>query len=147
MKFFQSKPDWFVAGLSFDCAGCGGCCAGPEEGYVWVNREEIDAIAAYLGINLEQTREDYIRSVGLRNSLRERDDNNDCIFLAPPGPDDRGCRIYPVRPMQCRTWPFWPSNLHAPEAWASAGRRCKGINCGQVHPFEEIQSKRNATRE
>lgn len=32
---------WYRAGLCFSCTGCGGCCTGPGEGYVWVTRPEI----------------------------------------------------------------------------------------------------------
>ena len=26
----------------------------------------------------------------------------------------KSCSIYGVRPLQCRTWPFWPENLASP---------------------------------
>jgi uncharacterized protein len=39
---------WFKDGLHFTCTQCGKCCGG-KPGYVWVNDEEIAAIAAFLG--------------------------------------------------------------------------------------------------
>ena len=36
----------------------------------------------------------------------------DCVFLKEdPERGRKTCSIYPVRPLQCRTWPFWPENL------------------------------------
>jgi len=36
-----------------------------------------------------------------------------CVFLDPFGQ----CSIYDVRPVQCRTYPFWPSLLESKEDW------------------------------
>ncbi len=137
------QTPWYVAGLTFACVRCGRCCAGPEEGYVWVTPQEIVTIAEHLGIPLEQMQRDYVRRVGGRFSLRERSGSHDCIFLARQGAHE--CAIYPVRPTQCRTWPFWPVNLRSPEAWARAAARCPGIHRGEHIDFDEIQAKRNAT--
>lgn len=145
MKLFGSKPPWYVAGLAFECTGCGRCCAGPEEGYVWATDEEIQRIARFLGLSESATRSRYVRKVGRRRSLKENKANNDCIFLSDPQDGGRKCAIYPVRPVQCRTWPFWPANLRSSEAWGYAALRCPGINRGDIHPLEEIEHKRDAT--
>jgi len=147
MGLFNSQPPWYVAGLSFECAGCGNCCSGPEEGYVWVTDAEVEAIVAHLGLTEPECRRRYVRQVGRRFSLREVPGCNDCVFLTAPSPQGRTCRIYPVRPLQCRTWPFWPSNLVTPEDWAWAARRCPGINRGPLFPFRHIEEKRNASGE
>ena len=65
--------------------------------------------------------------------------------LVPHGDGGMDCRIYPVRPRQCRTWPFWPVNLSSPETWALAAGRCPGINRGRIVLFEQVEAKRNAT--
>jgi hypothetical protein len=141
------KSPWYVAGLAFECVGCGRCCAGPQEGYVWITDEEIAAVAEFLHLSEEQMRRRYVRKVGRRQSLVEQAGTNDCIFLTPAADGSRSCRIYPVRPMQCRTWPFWPSNLRDPESWAEAGVRCPGINRGPLHDAAAIEAKSRATRE
>ena len=46
----SAKP-WFQAGLRFECSQCGDCCTGAP-GYVWVNREEINALAAKVGMEV-----------------------------------------------------------------------------------------------
>jgi len=147
MKIFSRRPHWYTAGLAFECVQCGRCCSGPEEGYVWVTEAEIDAIARHLGISPAEMNRQYVRKVARRVSLKERPGNRDCVFLQSDG-DSRGrCRIYAARPTQCRTWPFWPRNLADPESWALAQLRCKGVNRGPIHCLEEIEAKRNATRE
>jgi len=145
MKFFKSSEPWYSAGLAFECTGCGACCAGPGEGYVWVDDKEIAAIAAKLQIPEARMRRKYVRKVGRRFSLVERKDNKDCIFLMPDGTGGRKCKVYEVRPVQCRTWPFWPSNLGSPDDWAYAGMRCPGINRGDLHDMREIEDKRRIT--
>jgi Fe-S-cluster containining protein len=143
----SAKTPWYVGGLAFECQQCGRCCEGPEEGYVWVTPDEIAAIAAYLRIPEDQVRKKYVRRIAVeRYSLVERKGNRDCVFLTAAEGGRRRCAIYPVRPMQCRTWPFWPTNLVSPDMWAEAGRRCIGINRGEPIPFDEIEARRLATR-
>ena len=67
-------------------------------------------------------------------------------FLARDEAGLSKCLIYPVRPTQCRTWPFWPANLQSVESWCLAALRCPGINRGTLHEFDEIRRKRDQTR-
>ncbi len=92
-------------------------------------------------------RETYIRRVSQRLSLREKKPSRDCVFLEVDEQGRRKCRIYSVRPTQCRTWPYWPQNLAGPESWAAAGERCPGINRGKIVSFNEIEARRRATDE
>lgn len=148
MKLFQKKPAWYVAGLAFECTQCGRCCAGPEEGYVWVTPAEIARIAEYLGMPEKEFRRKYVRRIGRRFSLKEVSGSHDCIFLTPlEEQEGKGCRIYPVRPVQCRTWPFWPSNIRSPQAWSLAADRCPGINRGELHDPEFIDAEARRTEE
>ena len=131
-------------GLAFECRGCGRCCAGPDEGYVWVTADEIVRIAEHLGITEAQMRRKHVRKVGRRFSLNECNGTKDCVFLTPAdGSGDRGCRIYDARPRQCIAWPFWAGNLRSPDAWALAAERCMGINRGQLFTREQIEDKSN----
>ena len=43
----MSEP-WYKDGLQFECSQCGDCCTGAP-GYVWVNKQEIAALAADIG--------------------------------------------------------------------------------------------------
>ena len=133
----KNKTLWYVAGLHFECAQCGNCCAGPASGYIWVTRPEIEIIAEFLKISTGQLRRDYLRRVGLRTTIIEQPSTRDCIFLRKME-GRKKCIIYPVRPKQCRSWPFWSSNLSGPDAWNVAAQKCPGINRDRLYQLEEI---------
>ena len=134
----SGKNVWYAAGLHFECIGCGNCCSGPDEGYIWATRPEIELIADYLNVTPGQVRKKYIKRVGLRTTIIEQAGNNDCIFLRMVE-GQKQCMIYPVRPSQCRSWPFWPGNLARPGDWNRAAQRCPGINRGRRYSLEEIE--------
>ena len=132
---------WYHKGLKFSCTGCGDCCTG-SPGYVWVNKAEIEALAGAMRIEVAEFERRYIRKVGIRKSLLEWS-NGDCIFFHV---ESRTCEVYDVRPRQCRTWPFWPSNLASPETWVDTAERCPGCNRGRAVPLERIQTQLKVLR-
>ena len=127
----QDSTPWYRDGLCFSCTQCGHCCR--IEGYVWVSRREIAGISRFLEIDEEAFGRRYLRRVGRRWSLVEKP-NHDCIFW------DEGCTIYPVRPTQCRTFPFWPENVETVDDWKGTAAECPGCDNGRRYPEEEIQS-------
>lgn len=133
----EKKKPWYVGGLHFECSQCGNCCSGPGEGYIWITRPEIEFLVDFLKIPIGQLRRKYTRRVGLRTTIIEEPATKNCIFLKNID-GWKKCRIYPVRPNQCRNWPFWPSNLATSNAWNKAAQKCNGINHGRHYSFEEI---------
>jgi hypothetical protein len=125
------KGCWYSEGLRFECLRCGVCCRG-EPGYIWVSVEEIKKIANYLDLSLDVFGKRYLRKVYSRYSLRERA-NGDCVMY------NEGCRIYPVRPCQCVTFPFWPMNLQKPSDWKKIIQLCPDVDNGPLHSQKEIQ--------
>ena len=109
---------------------------------MWVTPQEVAAIAQCLGLSEGQMRDRYVRRVGVRHSLVEKP-NHDCVFLVDTPNGGRACAIYGVRPVQCRTWPFWESNVSHPDAWAQAQMRCPGINRGKLYGCDEIAARAN----
>jgi Fe-S-cluster containining protein len=105
---------------------------------VWVRPPEIRAIADRLGMPPDQFYQQHTRRVGRRQSLLELA-SGDCEFLVRQRDGTTRCAIHAVRPLQCRTWPFWKPNLSSPRAWASAARFCPGINQGEHHALPLIQ--------
>ena len=85
---------------------------------MWVNGEDIAKMAAVVEMSVEDFEAEYVRRVGVRKSLIEYD-NGDCVFFDNKS---RKCGVYAARPRQCRTWPFWDSNIRTPEAWAEPAR-------------------------
>jgi uncharacterized protein len=135
-KSEQDQP-WYKDGLQFQCTGCGDCCTG-SPGYVWVTNDEITAIAATLGMDIATFEASFVTKIGVRKSLAEMPDTYDCVFFDG---ETRKCRVYAVRPRQCRTWPFWDSNLRTPKAWAETCQACPGSGTGRLYQLDEIQSQ------
>jgi Fe-S-cluster containining protein len=136
----MSPDPWYQAGLAFRCTRCGACCTGAP-GFVWVDDEEQTAIADFLAEDRDQFIAFHTRLLPRGRSLRERA-NGDCVFYKA----GTGCTIYPVRPRQCRTWPFWESNLASPEAWEATCRICPGSGRGDLVPAEEITRRMKVIR-
>ncbi len=142
-SLIKNKTPWYIAGLHFECVQCGRCCSGPGEGYIWVTKPEIQIIADFLKISVGRLRQEYLKRVGLRTTIIEHPGTRDCILLQDIAGQKR-CIIYPVRPSQCRAWPFWPENLTNPNAWNKAAQKCPGINQGRLYTYDEIEKiKRN----
>ena len=109
---------WWKEGLKFGCTACGRCCQ--NEGEVWLDADEF----ADLSTNLKETPEAVLQKysektmsgwVKLKNQISDDPKINDrCIFL---GADGKQCSIYDSRPIQCRTYPFWPRLLSSESEW------------------------------
>ena len=129
----MSEQPWFRDGLRFECTQCGNCCTGAP-GYVWVNKDEIEALAKRLGLATDEFERQHVRRVGVRKSLIEYD-NGDCVFFDG---QTRRCTVYEDRPRQCRTWPFWDSNVRTEKAWKETCQVCPGSGQGTLVPVEKI---------
>ena len=130
---------WYRDGLRFECTKCGACCTGAP-GFVWVNVEEIERLAQFAGLAFDDFTRKYVRQVGNRYSLIERP-GGDCVFWDGAV----GCTVYEARPVQCRTWPFWPENLETREDWEHVESVCpgsvQGQDRGRFFSLEQIQAE------
>jgi Fe-S-cluster containining protein len=110
---------------------------------VWVNRDEIAAMADEIGAaDIADFERQYIRKIGIRKSLTEFP-NGDCVFYDEA---TRRCKVYAARPRQCRTWPFWDSNLRTPADWQRTCEECPGSGKGRTHQIAEINRQRARIR-
>lgn len=136
----MAAQEWYDDGLRFTCTQCGNCCTGPP-GYVWFNPDEADAIAAHMKLDSTTFYQRYAHKISGRWSLNEEKtpDGYDCVFLRRTPQGQAQCAIYPVRPKQCRTWPFWPENLHRKADWNRAARTCPGIDHGKLYRSDQIR--------
>jgi Fe-S-cluster containining protein len=138
----MNQNPWYQNGLRFKCTQCGNCCTGAP-GYVWVNAAEIKALAELVSnSDVEVFEQQYVRKIGIRKSLREYPDG-DCVFFDP---ETRQCTVYSARPRQCRTWPFWDSNLRTEQAWKETCDVCPGSGKGKLYPLQYIESQRQVIR-
>lgn len=133
------KEKWYQGGLSFTCTQCGNCCSG-DPGYVWATKEEIGKISKFLGRTDGWLDPEHLRRVGPKYSLTEKP-GGDCIFLKREN-GKALCSIYNVRPLQCRTWPFWDELLTSPKSWAKAHEKCPGMDSGKQYTFVQIETIR-----
>lgn len=141
----KREREWYADGLRFECTQCGRCCTGPP-GYVTFTDEEAVAMAAALGLTTEAFLDRYATSDGLHRSLREvpTEHGYDCVFLDRTSiPGKAVCSIYEARPLQCRTFPWWPGNLRSERDWKRLGRECEGVGRGDFVPVEEIRIERD----
>ena len=137
----EPEKPWYAEGLKFKCSGCGDCCTGAP-GYVWVKKAEIAALAEAMEMEVEEFEEHFVRKIGIRKSLKEFP-NGDCVFFDGA---NRNCNVYGFRPEQCKTWPFWDSNLKSPETWAETCEGCKCSGVGKLYSLEEIEAQRKIVK-
>jgi Fe-S-cluster containining protein len=88
----------------FECQRCGKCCF--EIGLSY-DPESIFQISRFLSLEVGQVIEKYYgRIIEIGKSWEpEIHKRRPCRFLLVDG-DRKSCRIYPVRPMGCRAYPF-----------------------------------------
>lgn len=99
----------------FVCMCCGACCR--WAGIVHAREEDFPKIAAHLGISVDELINNYTRLSDDRSELVFADKaDGACIFLD----NDNKCIINPVKPQQCRTFPYeWTAS-------EDAMKTCKG---------------------
>jgi Fe-S-cluster containining protein len=112
---------------SFNPAACdtcqGACCTG-ESGSIFATKLEFENIATFLDVSMDDLKQKYLKKVKNRYSIAEirYNDSYDCIFYDRPS---NGCKIYDVRPTQCRTFPFWDYFKNYPQELKD---ECPGVS-------------------
>lgn len=109
--------------IKFECTGCGKCCKGPAE--------------RASGVNLSRSEAKLLRDAGHGHAVRST--YNQTLLCLVPAPEagmmqcallkDNKCTAYEVRPMQCRSFPFWATFFAEPGAWRKA--ECEGLTVEQ----------------
>ncbi len=121
--------------MRFACQpGCTKCCS--RRGSVYLTEADLTRAADYLGMTAAAFEAQYV--IRYRHVLRLRKPprgQNNCRFLAADG-----CSIHPVKPTQCRTYPFWPSLLANQAIWAIEGTFCPGIGSGELVQIESARA-------
>lgn len=128
MRYYEETP------LRFHCTGCGQCCSGGPDYYVFLTAREAEGIRRYLNLTARWFKRRYLRRAPQGELAINNQGGGPCVFLD----QDRRCGIYAVRPLQCRTYPFWPEIAGSRAGWRREARRCEGIDRGQVVPLTRI---------
>jgi len=138
----DSLPDF-----CFECTACSFCCSGAP-GYVWLSREDLDRLLTYLELEQAAFIQNYCRWIktgeGKALSLQEKKSGEatyDCIFLK-----HGKCSVYPARPLQCRTYPFWSEIVTTKKGWEEESHSCPGIGRGSSVPRKQIEDYLTARR-
>ena len=138
----RNRTPWYKDGLSFACTQCGNCCTGPP-GFVWFTEAEGRAMAQRLGVDEAEFYRRFAKRVWGKWSLTENVQDNgdhDCVFLRRDAEGRALCSVYDARPTQCRTWPFWPSNLRSQREWDRAAEHCPGMSQGgRFVPADQVR--------
>lgn len=135
----MSKP-WYKEGVRFECTACGDCCR--REGDVFFSPEEARR-AVKAAYDSEATPEAFVGELW----LEEWDGTyrmpvpvgGRCAFLK----DDNRCEIHAVKPLQCRTYPFWPEILRGERHWKAEAKWCEGIDRGEPIEAAEVAQRLN----
>lgn len=112
-------------GLRFECqSGCTACCE--QRGFVYLTEDDLRTAARFLGMTPGQFEAKYVYRT--RRLLRLRKPRgSQCPFLV-----SGGCAIHPVKPAQCRLFPFWPELVSSPGEWRRTAQYCPGIGRGPL---------------
>lgn len=115
----------FVEGLRFSCVpGCTNCCE--VHGWVYMTERDLKRIARYLHMSPRRFEGQYVYRTAHRLRLR-KPRHSQCHFLT-----DDGCAVHPVKPTQCRLFPFWPELVGDADCWREAAAGCPGIGTGPL---------------
>ncbi len=132
----MQSDSFYARGLRFSCTECSLCCRF-DSGYVFLSDHDIHSLALRFTLSRRQFIDRYCREINLgiaaRITLREQK-NLDCVFW-----QHGGCSVYSDRPLQCRSFPFWPAHLASPAQWQALQRECPGIDVGRLHSREAIE--------
>lgn len=127
-------------GLRFQCqAGCTNCCR--VHGYVYITERNLTEMAAYLGLTPAEFEARYVYRTTHLLRLR-KPKRSQCHFLM-----NNGCRVHPVKPVQCRVYPFWPELVEYRDLWDAEAGKCPGINQGPLVQIGPALERANEMRQ
>lgn len=111
--------------IRFTCQpGCSNCC--DQSGFVYLSEDDIRRAAKFVRMSARAFEQKYIYRTAHQRRFRKPPDRQ-CPFL-----EDHRCAIHPAKPVQCRTFPFWPELVESPKEWSRTAKYCPGIGKGPL---------------
>ncbi len=122
--------------FKFECQEtCKGQCCKPGwtgSNFIFLTEDDTTKIELHTGFDRKQFSKigefDWTRFSKKKIETRYM---SNCQFLK-----DGRCGIYEARPVQCRTFPYWPENLNA-KKWSELKKECPGIDMGPIKQDDE----------
>jgi Fe-S-cluster containining protein len=96
----------------------------------YIGKSTDEFIESYAEAKMEKSREDDLPWLLLAN--RETETGPSCVFLDT---ETNQCTIYPVRPIQCSTYPFWSSIIESEYHWNTEVRRVDDDLSSSLSPW------------
>lgn len=126
-KWWEEEP------VRFECQqGCFKCCMKP--GVVYFDQDDVNQAAHYMGLDPSEFKKKYRLRKFQGYWEMEVEEGSSCRFLT-----FQGCSIHPVKPKQCRAYPFWKEHLTSKNYWTLVAGFCPGIGEGPPVPAEKIK--------
>lgn len=126
--------------MKFKCqTSCGGqCCSLGWRGssFVFLTQSDRERLSAYLKSPVTEFADlgefEFTRFTFMKTrQWFMKTTNGVCKYF-----DNGKCGVYEARPVQCRTFPFWPE-LMSPQSWNALKPVCPGIGKGNGVHFED----------
>lgn len=128
-----------MTGLRFECKpGCTKCCE--QRGFVYLTETDLSRIAKHLGLSANEFERRFVYRT--KHLLRLRmPRHTQCHFLKSDG-----CSIHPVKPTQCRIFPYWPELVDDKREWRKTAAWCPGIGKGELVQIERARRQAGEMR-
>jgi Fe-S-cluster containining protein len=118
--------------VRFACQpGCTKCCE--QQGFVYLTEEDIPRLADYIGMTAEAFELRHVYRTKNQRRLRVPR-HAQCEFLK-----EGGCSVHPAKPLQCRTFPYWPELVGNKTNWKKTAAWCPGIDQGELVNITEAR--------
>ena len=109
--------------MRFECqSGCTKCCE--QQGFVYLTEDDIARLAQFIDMAIADFETRYVFRTKNQRRLRVPR-HAQCSFL-----EAGGCSVHPAKPLQCRTFPYWPELVGNTKNWKMTGEWCPGIGKG-----------------
>lgn len=137
--------------MKFECQeSCGGkCCSAGWDGkaaFIFLTKNDMRSISKFVKQPVDEfaSKGEFKFTRFTKKKTQQwflKDSETTCRFF------NKGkCGIYEVRPIQCRTFPFWPENMNA-RKWKELATFCPGIGKGKAQSLDVLHEQIEADKE
>ena len=120
--------------VSFECQRCGQCCGdiSRKKRKILLLKSEVKRIADITGLREEGFATKLPANGPYRYVMKKK--GGKCVFL-----ERNSCKIYPLRPIVCRTYPFSVEKTRSKDYIFKVSDECPGVGLGSAVEEEDFQ--------